>query len=168
MDISTDMALLLSSLVFYFGTTLSLLSISLQSPQLWHYLQPFSLVSTFSLICLYSPVCVCDPPFYANKGYHPNLAVHPEWDLALAWAWEFVINLNKLHQHLRENMAAAQLWYQGTANALQLPALEFLIGSWGFVKVQFFHTTRPSKKLADKFLGPYEVIAQPSTHLITL
>ena len=27
---------------------------------------------------------------------------------------------------------------------------------------------RPSKKLADKFLGPYEVIAQPDTHSVTL
>ena len=34
--------------------------------------------------------------------------------------------------------------------------------------MQFFHTTRPSKKLADKFLGPYEVIVQPGTHSVTL
>ena len=65
-------------------------------------------------------------------------------------------------------MAATQLWYQGTADAHQLPALEFPIGSWAFVKAQFFHTTCPSKKLADKFLGPYDVIAQPSTHSVTL
>ena len=36
------------------------------------------------------------------------------------------------------------------------------------MKVQLFHTTHPSKKLADKFLGPYEVIVQPGTHLVTL
>ena len=29
-------------------------------------------------------------------------------------------------------------------------------------------STHPSKKLADKFLGPYEVIAQPGTHSVTL
>ena len=65
-------------------------------------------------------------------------------------------------------MAAAQLWYQGTTDVHRLPAPEFLIGSWAFVKAQFFHTTHPSKKLADKFLGPYEVIAQPGTHLVML
>ena len=65
-------------------------------------------------------------------------------------------------------MAAAQLQYQGTADASQTPALEFPIGSQAYVKAQFFHTTHPSKKLADKFLGPYEVIAQPGTHSITL
>ena len=36
------------------------------------------------------------------------------------------------------------------------------------MKAQFFGTTCPLKKLADKFLGPYEVIAQPGTHSVTL
>ena len=35
------------------------------------------------------------------------------------------------------------------------------------MKVQFFCTTCPSKKLADEFLGPYKVIAQPGTHSVT-
>ena len=65
-------------------------------------------------------------------------------------------------------MAATQLQYQGTANVHQLLAPELPIGSWAFVKVQFFCTMHPSKKLADKFLGPYEVIAQPGTHSVTL
>ena len=65
-------------------------------------------------------------------------------------------------------MAATQLQYQGTTDAHQLLALEFPIGSWAFVKAQFFHTTCPSKKLANKFLGPYKVIAQPGTHSVML
>ena len=65
-------------------------------------------------------------------------------------------------------MAAAHLQYQGTADVSRTPAPEFLIGSRAYVKVQFFRTTHPSKKLADKFLGPYKVIAQPGTHSITL
>ena len=65
-------------------------------------------------------------------------------------------------------MVAAQLQYQGTADAHRLLALEFPIGSWAFVKAQSFRTTCPSKKLTDKFLGPYEVIVQPGTHLVTL
>ena len=65
-------------------------------------------------------------------------------------------------------MYTTQLRYQGTADAHQLLALEFPIGSWAFVKTQFFRTTCPSKKLSDKFLGPYKVIAQPGTHSVTL
>ena len=56
-------------------------------------------------------------PFYANKGYHPNLTIHPEQELASSRAKEFVTDLDKLHQHLREHMAVAQLWYQGTEDA---------------------------------------------------
>ena len=65
-------------------------------------------------------------------------------------------------------MAAAQLQYQGTTDTSRTPAPEFPIRSQAYVKVQFFHTTHPSKKPADKFLGPYEVIAQLGTYSITL
>ena len=36
------------------------------------------------------------------------------------------------------------------------------------VKAQFFRTTWPSKKLSDKFLGPYKILALPGTHSVTL
>ena len=75
--------------------------------------------------------------FYANKGYHPNLTIHPERELASSHAKEFVTDLDKLHQHLREHMAAAQLRYQGTVDVSQTPTPEFLIGSWAYVKAQF-------------------------------
>ena len=37
-----------------------------------------------------------------------------------------------------------------------------------FVKAQFFRTTWPSKKLAEKYLSPFEVIAQVGSHSYTL
>ena len=46
-------------------------------------------------------------PFYANKGYHPNLTIHLGRNLTSPWAQEFVTDLDELHQHLRESMAAA-------------------------------------------------------------
>jgi len=36
------------------------------------------------------------------------------------------------------------------------------------VKVQYFQTTCPLKKLSEKYLGPYEIIAQPSLQSFTL
>src|SRR6266481_5215973 len=107
-------------------------------------------------------------PFFTNKGYHPNLTVHPERDLTSARAREFVTDLDELHAELRTHMANAQKRYQGTADSRRLPAPAFPIGSKAFVKAKFFRTTRPSKKLADKFLGPYEVIAQLGTLSVTL
>jgi len=107
-------------------------------------------------------------PFFANKGYHLNLTVHSEHDLASARAHNFVTDLDELHQQLRQHIAEAQRRYQTSADSRRLPALEFKIGSQVFVKTQYFRTTRPSKKLSDKFLGPYEVLAHPGTHSVTL
>src|SRR3979490_349328 len=107
-------------------------------------------------------------PFFANKGYHPNLAIHPECDLASSRAQDFVVDLDELHQELRREILAAQQAYQTSANTKQLPAPDFKVGNLTFVKAQFFRTTRPTKKLAEKFLGPFEIIARPGTHSVTL
>ena len=38
-------------------------------------------------------------------------------------------------------------------------ASDFKVGNKIFVKAQFFQTTQPSKKLSEKYLRPYEIIA---------
>jgi len=48
------------------------------------------------------------------------------------------------------------------------PTSDFKVGDKVFVKAKFFWTTQPSKKLSEKYLGPYEIITQPSTLLCTL
>ena len=107
-------------------------------------------------------------PFFANKGYHPNLAIHPERDLTSARARNFVVDLDELHAELKNRISEAQKRYQKYADKLRLPAPEFELGSKAFVKAEFIRTTRPAKKLAEKFLGPFEVIARPGTHSYTL
>jgi len=62
----------------------------------------------------------------------------------------------------------AQQHYQKSADAQCFPAPDFKVGDKVFVKAQFFRTTRPSKKLSEKYLGPYEIIAQPGTLSFTL
>jgi len=107
-------------------------------------------------------------PFFANKGYHPNLAVHPERDMASARAREFAVDLGELHEALKTNIAQAQQRYQKSADSRRLPAPDFKIGQKVYVKAQFFRTTRPSKKLSEKSLGPYEIIAQAGSNSFTL
>jgi ''chromo'' (CHRromatin Organisation MOdifier) domain./Integrase core domain. len=107
-------------------------------------------------------------PFFANKGYHPNLTVHPERDLSSARAREFAIDLDELHQELRKHISEAQKRYQHYADLKRSlpPALK--IGDYVFVKAEHFRTTRPSKKLSEKNLGPFEVIAQVGSLSYTL
>src|SRR3979490_59951 len=107
-------------------------------------------------------------PFFANKGHHPNITVHPEQDLTSSRAHEFAMDLGQLHDTLKEQISHAQSRYQTSADARRLPAPEFMVGSSAFVKAQLFHTTRPSKKLAEKFLGPFKIIAKAGSHSYTL
>jgi len=99
-------------------------------------------------------------PFFANKGYHPNISVYPEHDMTSAWAHDYAVDLESLHQYLCEEMANAQLHYQGPADAKRTPAPDFKVGDQVYMKAKYFQSTRPSKKLSEKNLGPYTNIAQ--------
>ena len=80
-------------------------------------------------------------PFFANKGYHPNITVHPKRDLSLAWAREYTVDLESLHQYLCEEMAAAQKRYQGFTDARRSPAPDFKVGDQVYVKAKYFRST---------------------------
>ena len=107
-------------------------------------------------------------PFFTNKRYHPNITVHPERDIASSRARDFAVDLNDLQSILKAEISMAQQRYQKSADAQCSPAPDFKVGDKVFVKAQFFRTTWPSKKLSEKYLGPYEIIAQPGTLSFTL
>jgi len=107
-------------------------------------------------------------PFFANKGYHPNLSVYPERDIASSRACNFVVDLDELQSTLKEEIAKAQRYYQPSANSHRQQPSDFQIRQSVFVRSQYFRTTRPSKKLSERYLGPYKIIAQPSPQSFTL
>jgi len=107
-------------------------------------------------------------PFFANKGYHPNISIYPECDMTSAWACDYTVNLESLHQYLREEMANTQLCYQGLADAKCTPAPDFKVGDQVYMKAKYFRSTRPSKKLSEKNLGPCTIIVQVGSLSFTL
>ena len=107
-------------------------------------------------------------PFFMNKGYHLNISIHPERDLASQRARDFVIDLNELHTTVCEQILLAQKRYQGPTDTCRTPPPPIQIGDKVYVKFKHIWTTRPSKKLAEKYLGPFEVIAKPSRQSYTL
>jgi len=107
-------------------------------------------------------------PFFANKGYHLNLVVYLECDMASTRAWEFTVDLGELHEALKANIAQSQQCYQKSGGSHRLSTPDFKVGQKAYVKAQFFRTTQPSKKLSEKSLGPYEIIAQAGSHSFTL
>ena len=78
------------------------------------------------------------------------------------------MDLKELHAQLQKTISIAETQYSTSANHQQILALEFHIGDKVFVKSDYICTTRPSKKLSEKFLGPFTIIAQAGTHLFTL
>ena len=60
------------------------------------------------------------------------------------------------------------LWHQRSADKNRIPLLNFKVGDKVYVKAKFFRTTRPTKKLTEKYLGPYEIIAQAGPLSFTL
>src|SRR4051812_5808153 len=92
-------------------------------------------------------------PFFANKGYLPNIRVYPERNIASSRARNFVVDLDELHSKLKSAISDAQKRYQASADTRRIPPPDFKVGQQAFVKAQFFRTTRPSKKLSDKYLG---------------
>ena len=106
--------------------------------------------------------------FFANKGYHPNLSVYPERDIVFSHAHNFIIDPDELQDMLKEEIAKAQQQYQPSANSRQCQPLDFQVGQSVFVRAQYFQTTRPSKKLSEKYLRIYKIIAQLSLQSFTL
>ena len=106
-------------------------------------------------------------PFFANKGYHPNITVFPECELASIKAHKYIIDLEELHAKLCEQMAKAQACYQGPADRRQEPTPDFQVGQQVYIGAAHICTTRPLKKLSEKYLGPFNIIAHPGTHSFT-
>ena len=76
--------------------------------------------------------------------------------------------MDELHHELHNEIAAAQHRYQGPADARRTLAPEFKVGQLVYIKAKYFRTTRPSRKLSEKYLRPFPIIAKPGMHSFTL
>ena len=88
------------------------------------------------------------------------ITIHPEYKLASSQAHKFVTDLSELHKELQKAILLSQEQYQRSADRNRIPPPDFKVGDQVFIKAQFFHTTRPTKKFSEKYLGPYEIINQ--------
>jgi hypothetical protein len=107
-------------------------------------------------------------PFYANKGYNPSISVHPERDVASSYAKDFAVDLQGLHDFLREQITSAQEYFKVTADRRRIPPPDFKVGDSAYILAKHIRTTRPTPKFSEAYLGPYEIIAKPSANSYTL
>src|SRR5258707_14586344 len=107
-------------------------------------------------------------PFFMNKGYHPEFTADPHANTLSAEVQTFMVDLEHTQAELKENIAEAQERYRKNVDKHRAEAPELKVGDQAYVKVKFFRTRQPSKKLSEKNLGPFDVIGKPGTHSITL
>src|SRR5258708_10602354 len=107
-------------------------------------------------------------PFFANKGYHLRLLTNLLALSSSSKAQCYMADLDRLHSQLKVLIAEAQECYQKAADHQWMPSPAFRIGDCVYVKAKFFHTTQPSRKLAEKKLGLFEIIGTPGMHSITV
>ncbi|KAH0608780.1 uncharacterized protein H6S33_001008 [Morchella sextelata] len=112
-------------------------------------------------------------PFFANYGFHPRFTVTiksldrtpPSLN-----AKDFTSKMKELHEHLRSNIRTVQDQQEQAANTKRTPAPRYDIGDMVFVSAKNIRTTRNSRKLDWKKLGPFPVkeIISPYAYRIDL
>jgi len=76
----------------------------------------------------------------------------------------YLAELEPVHEELKRNITEAQIHYQGSADAKRSPAPSIQVGDLVFVLAKFICTTQPSKKLSEKFLGPFKVVEKAGSY----
>lgn len=111
-------------------------------------------------------------PFFANYGYNPRFEILRK-DLKNSLPSVLEINnfrqkLEKLEQHLRQEIKLAQQIYSEYANNNRISPPILDIGSSVWLLRKNIRTTRPSDKLDYKRLGPFKIKKKISTHAYRL
>jgi Chromo (CHRromatin Organisation MOdifier) domain len=95
-------------------------------------------------------------PFFANYGFHPRfLTEFIPTDVPAAD--EFASHLHEVHERLVENVKRSQDFQSRHYDSKHKP-VEFQTGDLVWLNASHITTSRPSKKLDWKQLGPFKVI----------
>ena len=104
-------------------------------------------------------------PFFFNYGYHPRMSFTPDDTiypttrerLASKTAGSIVDHMQKSLEYGRQNLEVAQTRMTEQANRHRKD-VTYEVGDQVFLSTKNIKTTRPSKKLDFKMIGPFEVV----------
>ena len=103
--------------------------------------------------------------FFANIGWDPrittDLTPHVRGDRDDARAQGMAARIAEIHEFARTGMIDTQQRYQDQADMNQEPTPRFAPGVWTWFLTKNTQSTRPSKKLDYKHLGPFEGMEDP-------
>ena len=115
-------------------------------------------------------------PFLANSGQHPRMGYEPPTGqvrpplqrIQAEEASRFIEKMKAIEDYLKDEMRWAQATYETFANRRREPAPAFQVGDEVFVDARHIKTTRPTKKLDWKNLGPFRITKVVSSHAYRL
>jgi len=76
----------------------------------------------------------------------------------------FIADLKLVYKELKRTIKNAQYYYQILADKQHTPAPKIEVGDHIFILAKFVNSTQPSKKLSERYLGPFEILDRLGTH----
>ena len=96
-------------------------------------------------------------PFYAEYGQHPR-SIWPSIQDKCVAGNEYVDNLEKLREELRQNLTDARERMRKFYDRNREPQPDFKVGDKVLLNAKHIQTLRPSKKLDHRMRGPWTII----------
>ena len=108
-------------------------------------------------------------PFFVDTGRHPRMGFEPQQRPSKVEAVnEFADRMRDTLSEARAALAKSKDEMARYYNRRRTPAPKFNIGDKVFLDASDIRTTRPSKKLSHRYLGPFEVIRPIGSHAYRL
>lgn len=107
-------------------------------------------------------------PFFANYGYHPSMTATVDRSVPSAEAHDFSKSLSKVHLYLSERLLIAQEQKVQSANRNRMEPPLFQVGDMVWLNAKNLRTTRPTKKLDYRKVGPFRITERISSHAFRL
>ena len=97
-------------------------------------------------------------PFFANYGYHPRMGFEPRRQTKVEEAGEFAERMRKIHEETKAALSKAQEAMKRYADIERSEAPKYKIGDKVMIVTSNLSLNRPSRKLAERAIGPYPII----------
>ena len=95
-------------------------------------------------------------PFQANYGFNPSMTVE-RGATASEPGNHFAYELDDLHIRIRQTLSAAQESQKKFADRKRTDAPEYKVNDLVLLSTQNLALTRPTRKFAEKYIGPYRI-----------
>ena len=107
-------------------------------------------------------------PFYANTGRHPRMGIEPRRADKSEPAKEFAECMKQIHEEAGTALSKAQDDMARYADQHRGNPPEYKVGDKVWLSTKDIKINRPSRKLAERQLGPFEIIKVISPNAVKL